>query len=161
MKKGILILCLLIFTTFSIAKNPQWKNFDEGMKLAKQSGKKILIDVYTDWCSWCKKMDASTYSDKNISDYLQKNYVIIKLNAESAEKIMYAGQSISPAEFAQGMGVNGYPATVFLKSNGDPITLLPGYAEADRFIHVLSFIAEDHYVNKKFAEYLQEKGVKN
>ena len=151
---------VLFLSTVVFAKNPQWKKFDEGMKLAKESGKKVLIDVYTDWCGWCKKMDANTYSDKSIKEYLDKNFVIIKLNAEGNEKISYAGQSISPAAFAQGMGVDGYPATVFLKSNGDPITLLPGYAEADRFIYVLSFIAENHYEKKKFTDYLTEKGVK-
>lgn len=160
MKKIFLLSLILIFSALAIAKDPKWKNFDDGMKQAKLSGKKVLIDVYTDWCGWCKKMDANTYSDKAISEYLEKNYIIIKLNAEANEKISYAGQSMSPAEFARGMGVNGYPATVFLKSNGDPITLLPGYAEADRFIHVLSFIAENQYEKKKFADYLAEKGVK-
>ena len=160
MKKIILVLCVILISSISYSKEPQWKKFNEGIAEAKKSGKKILVDVYTDWCGWCKKMDASTYPDKQISDYLAKNYVIIKLNAEGDEKISYKGQSITPAEFAQGMGVNGYPATVFLQSNGDPITLLPGYAEPDRFIHVLSFISENHYEKKKFADYLTEKGVK-
>jgi len=160
MKKIILIGCILLIASVSYSKEPQWKKFNEGIAEAKKSGKKILVDVYTDWCSWCKKMDASTYPDKKVSEYLAKNYVIIKLNAEGNEKISYQGQSISPAEFAQGMGVNGYPATVFLKSNGEPITMLPGYAEPDRFVHVLSFIGENHYEKKKFADYLMEKGVK-
>jgi len=158
MKK--LFFLILIISTLSLAKNPEWKKFDEGMKLAKQSGKKVLIDVYTDWCSWCKKMDANTYTDNSVIEYLNKNFVVIKLNAEANEKISFAGQSFSPAEFAQGMGVNGYPATLFLKSDGQPITLLPGYSEAGMFIHILSFIGENHYEKKKFAEYLAEKGVK-
>lgn len=160
MKKIFLILLIVLSSSVLISKEPQWKKFNEGMKQAKISGKKILVDVYTDWCGWCKKMDANTYADKNVSDYLAKNYIIIKLNAEANETISYAGQTMSPAEFSRGMGVNGYPATLFLKSNGDAITLLPGYAEADRFIHVLSFIAEDHYEKKKFMDYLAEKGVK-
>lgn len=130
------------------------------MEKAKTTGKKILVDVYTDWCSWCKKMDANTYSDAVVSDYLNKNYVIIKLNAEANEQITYQGQKISPAEFAQGMGVTGYPATLFLMSDGKPITLLPGYAEPKMFIHVLSYIGENHYEKKKFDQYLSEKGVK-
>ncbi len=160
MKKILLVLCVLLLTSISYSKEPQWKKFNSGIAEAKKSGKKILIDVYTDWCSWCKKMDSDTYPDKRVSEYLSKNYVLIKLNAEGNEKILYNGQSISPAEFAQGMGVNGYPATVFLKSDGQPITMLPGYAEPDKFIHVLSFIGENHYEKKKFADYLMEKGVK-
>jgi thioredoxin-related protein len=158
MKKFFILL--LLFSVFASAKQPQWKSFDEGMKLAKQSGKKVLIDVYTDWCGWCKKMDASTYADPAVIEYLNKNFVVIKLNAEAKGKIVFAGQTMSPAEFSQGMGVDGYPATLFLKSNGEAITLLPGYSAADMFIHVLRFIGENQYEKKKFTDYLTEKGVK-
>ncbi len=160
MKKILIVIFILSIATISFSKEPQWKKFNAGITEAKKSGKKILVDVYTDWCGWCKKMDTTTYTDKKVFEYLKKNYVIIKLNAESDEKISYAGQSISPAEFAQGMGISGYPATLFLKSNGEPITLLPGYAEPERFIHILSFIGENHYEKIKFADYLTEKGVK-
>lgn len=138
-----------------------WKSFDAGMIEAKKTGKKVLIDVYTDWCGWCKKMDAGTYSDKKVMDYLKKHFVAIKLNPEKDGAVTYDGKKYSAAEFSQGMGVNGYPATLFLKSNGQPITLLPGYSEAEMFLHVISFIGEDHYEKKKFADYLAEKGVKH
>ncbi len=161
MKNILVIFCVLAITSISLSKEPQWKQFNAGIAEAENSGKKILVDVYTEWCGWCKKMDATTYADKKVSEYLANNYVIIKLNAEGNEKISYAGKSISPAEFAQGMGVNGYPATLFLKSNGEPITMLPGYAEPDRFLHVLSYIGENHYEKKKFGDYLIEKGVKD
>lgn len=160
MKRTILFCLLITALTISSAKEPQWKTFDDGMKQAKLTGKKVLVDVYTDWCSWCKKMDANTYADKKVSEYLNKNFVIIKLNAEEDGTITYSGEKISPAQFAQGMGVTGYPATLFLKSDGQPITLLPGYSEADMFIHVLTFIGENHYEKKKFQDYLAEKGVK-
>ncbi len=165
MKKMFSVLIMVIAGSFLLttavqAKKPQWKSFNEGLALAKKSGKKVLIDVYTDWCGWCKKMDANTYSDAKVQESLEKNYVLVKLNAEGNEKITYDGKPISPAEFSQGMGVNGYPATLFLQSDGKPITIFPGYAEAKMFIHVLNFIGEDQYQKKKFADYLAEKGVK-
>jgi thioredoxin-related protein len=161
MKKIMLVFCILLIASNSYAKEPQWKKFNVGIAEAKNSGKKILIDVYTDWCKWCKTMDTVTYVDAKIKDYLNKNYVLIKLNGESQEKITYAGQTITANEFAQGMGVTSFPATLFLKSDGQAITMLPGYVEPERFIYILSFISEDHYEKKKFADYLIEKGVKD
>ncbi|MFA6455239.1 MAG: DUF255 domain-containing protein [Bacteroidota bacterium] len=160
MKKMLLVLLVLSMSSAALAKDLQWKKFNDGLAEAKRTGKKVLVDVYTDWCKWCKEMDKKTYPDKTISAYLQKHYVIIKLNAEGNEQINYQGQLISPQEFAQGMGVDGYPATVFLQSDGKPITLLPGYSTPDQFIHVLSYIGENHYLKKKFPDYLSEKGVK-
>lgn len=160
MKKLFIMFLLLTYASISFAKDLQWKNFNDGIAEAKKLNKKVLIDVYTDWCTWCKKMDAVTYADKNVKAYLEKNFVLIKLNADGAGVITYAGQKISPAVFAQQMGVDGYPATLFMKGNGEPITILPGYSEPKTFIHVISYIAENQIGKKKFEDYLIEKGVK-
>lgn len=163
-----IFLSFLLLAVIAISSNAQntekqkttsWQTFNTGMQKAKTSGKKILIDVYADWCTWCKKMDQVTYADKEIQEFLSQHFVIIKLNAEADEKISYSGQTITPMDFSRGMGVNGYPATVFLTSSGQPITLLPGYAEPKMFIHVLRYIAENQYEKKKFDQYLTEKGV--
>ncbi len=105
-------------------------------------------------------MDAETYTDKKVKAYLEKNFILIKLNAEGTENISYAGKKISPSEFTQQMGITGFPATLFLKGNGDPITVLPGYSEPNMFINVISYIGEHHYEKKKFDQYLAEKGIK-
>ncbi len=160
MKKIVFLLFVLFVTTNVFAKELQWKQFQAGIAEAKKSGKVILVDVFTDWCKWCKKMDAETYTDKKVKEYLESKFVIIKLNAEGSENITYSGQKISPPQFAQQMGITGYPATLFLKKNGEPITVLPGYSEPGMFIHVLSFIAEHQYEKKSFDKYLAEKGVK-
>ena len=69
-----------------------WISFDEAIKL--NSGypkKKILIDVYTDWCGWCKKMDAVTFSNPVIASYINEHYWAVKLNAEGYDTIIYNG----------------------------------------------------------------------
>ncbi len=137
-----------------------WKSFETGLEHAKVNHKKILVDVYTDWCGWCKKMDEEVYTDPRVKEYLAKNFVIVKMNAEAEGTIHYKGKIYSPAQLASEFGVTGYPATLFLKDDSDPITLLPGYMEAPMFLHVLSFIAENQYEKKQFEQYLKEKGVK-
>ncbi len=138
----------------------RWNSFDAGLEKAKTSHKKVLVDVYTEWCGWCARMDTEVYVDPGIKDYLAKNFVIIKMNAEGHEKIHFRGQEYSPAQLAAALGVSGYPSTLFLRDDSEPITLLPGFAQPPMFLLILSFIAEDQYQKKQFSEYLKEKGVK-
>ncbi|MGA7160562.1 MAG: DUF255 domain-containing protein [Bacteroidota bacterium] len=156
---ALLVNGALIAQTKKPSRVMQWSSFDAGMKRAKNRHKKVLVDVYTDWCGWCKKMDSEVYADSAVRDYLSKNFVIVKMNAEEDVKIHYKGEEYSPAQLAAAFGVDGYPATLFLKEDNEPITLLPGYVEAPMFLHVLSFIAEDQYEKKQFSEYLKEKGI--
>ncbi len=160
MKSIMWLLIVMAFINIGNAKDLQWKKYNDGIAEAKKSGKKVLVDVYTDWCKWCKTMDTVTYKDKKVKEYLEKNFVIIKLNAEGNEQVTYAGQKMNPAEFAQGMKIDGYPATLFMTSKGEAITVLPGYSEPAMFMHVLSYIREDQYSKKNFDQYLKEKGVK-
>jgi len=135
-------------------KSLTWVGFAEGITQAKKTNKKVLVDVYTDWCGWCKKMDATTYVDERVSLYLANHYVVVKLDAESSRKIPYQGAEYTEQELAAAFGISGFPSTIFLKADGEPITVYPGYADPVQFQSIISFIAEDHYLTKSFDEYL-------
>jgi len=132
-----------------------WMSFNDGLANAKKINKKALVDVYTDWCAWCKKMDKETYADAGVVEYLNRYFVVIKLDAESSSKLTYKGETYTEQELAGAFGITGYPSIIFLKGNGDPITTYPGYADAAKFQKVISFIAEDHYLTKKFEDYVR------
>ncbi|HMS53720.1 MAG TPA: DUF255 domain-containing protein, partial [Chitinophagales bacterium] len=68
-------------------KEVKWLTITEAEKAAKKKPKKIMIDVYTDWCGWCKKMDASTFKNPVVANYINQNYYAVKLNAERADSI--------------------------------------------------------------------------
>ena len=158
-KVNVLALAVL-FVTYSHAGEKgklRWMTFNDGMAEAKRTGKKVMIDVYTDWCGWCKKMDKDTYADGSIAEYLDKKYVAIKLNAESSTKLQYQGKAYTEQELAAAFGISGYPSIIFLGKDGEPITVYPGYADANRFEVVLSYIAEDHYKTTKFQDYAGAK----
>ena len=154
LKSFILFICFI-----SLAKEPdlKWKNFSSGLVEAKKSNKIILVDVYTDWCKWCKEMDKNTYANDDVIKYLNKNFVVVKLNAEGSDSFVYNGKKYSSPDLSQYFNVDGYPATLFLKSNGDIITLLPGYNEAPMFLKVLSFINEEKYKTMDFDKYIETK----
>jgi thioredoxin-related protein len=153
----IFLPALLMFATPVVAggkKSVTWMAFSEGIVQAKQTKKKVLIDVYTDWCGWCKKMDVTTYGDEGVARYLTDHYVTVKLDAESSQKVHYQGTEYTEQELAAAFGISGFPSTVFLQADGEPITVFPGYADPRQFQTVISFIAEDHYLSKSFDEYV-------
>lgn len=160
-----MLLHALLFAAIVIPSNSfggekaklKWVSFNEGVAEAKKTGKKLMVDVYTDWCGWCKRMDHDTYSDGTITEYLNKQYVAVKLNAESAGKIEYRGRSYTEQELAVAFGVNGYPSIIFMTRDGEPITVYPGYADPQKFKAVLTYIAEDHYKTTKFQDYVENK----
>jgi thioredoxin-related protein len=134
-----------------------WNSFTDGVNLAKTSNKKILVDVYTDWCGWCKKMDSDVYTDKEVVGRLNEHFILVKLNAESTNRLTYKGKDFSEADFARELGVSGYPTTLFFDQNLAPITDLPGYAPPERFAKVLDFIGKDYYKSVSFQEFVERQ----
>jgi thiol:disulfide interchange protein len=96
----------------------QWENnLDRALSLAKANNRKVIVDVYTDWCGWCKKMDKNIYTDPSVVA-LSSRYVFVKLDAEDGGQ----GQ-----RFASQMRVSGYPTTLILDENGRSLQSVPGY----------------------------------
>ena len=136
----------------------KWQSFSSGLQSAAASHRKILIDVYTNWCGWCKRMDKDVYADENIRKYLTDNFEVVKLNAESDNTHDVNGSTLSEKQIASSWGITGYPTTVFLDSTGGSITSIPGYINAQTFRNVLEFIHEDVYKTTSWDDFLRKKG---
>lgn len=121
-----------------------WKSWNAGMAEAKATGRPVLVDVYTDWCGWCKRMDRDVYSRAEVRDYLAKKFVTIKLDAESSELANFEDRSMTLGAIAQRFKVSGYPTTIFLRGNGEHVVNVPGYVPAERFKLMLEYIGDDH-----------------
>lgn len=135
------------------------KSFEEILKLAQKDKKKVVIQVYADWCSWCKKMEKETYPSDEVQKELKRNYYLYRLNGESSETIEYDGRKWTKAELTKAFGIRGFPSTIFLNYNSKPITVLPGYVDAKTFASILKFIGDDLYTKMTFEEFM--KGKKN
>ena len=134
----------------------QQVSFENALKTAKKENKKVIVDIYTDWCGWCKKMDREAYSDEGIKKIIKDDFIYVKLNAEGNGVNNYNGKSYTDGELAEFFQVSGYPTTVFLDSKGKVIEFnynkykmnnLPGYYETNDFKKVLEYIRDNKYKN--------------
>lgn len=138
-------------------KEIKWENFEQAIERAQKENKYIVMDVYTDWCQWCKIMDKKTYSDQRIVDLAQKKIIFVKLNAESSDSVTVQNTAITKRELSYALGIEGYPATVFLNPAGEFITRVSGFIEADEFVKILEFIGDEHYKNMSFQEFAEKR----
>src|SRR5690606_32328710 len=118
-------------------KKINWITIQEAEKLSKEKPKKIFVDVYTDWCGWCKRMDKTTFSDEAVIDYVNEHYYAVKLNAESQDNFALKGINTTSAELARSFRVSSYPTIVFIDETFHNITPVPGYRKAEEFHSIL------------------------
>lgn len=122
-----------------------WISVEEATKIAASNNqKKFLIDVYTDWCGWCKVMDEKTFTDPQVISYLNENFYVVKFNAEQKETVTYKGKQYEWQSTGRGgynqLGyelLNGrmsYPSLVYLNPQLEPIRVSPGYKEPGRLL---------------------------
>lgn len=133
----------------------KWYSWDEAVAASKENPKKILVDVYTDWCGWCKVMDKKTFADPKIAEYINEHFYPIKFNAEGKEKIQFNGQEFKHVEAGRrGIhtlayslldGKMSYPSFVFLTEDFERVKIVKGFKDADGFMKELVYTAEEQY----------------
>jgi TolA-binding protein len=101
-----------------------YSSFDKALADAKKNSKPIFVDVYTDWCTWCHKLDADVYSTPQFAEAMQ-NYIPVKLNAEDEKE---------GTRFAEKYQVDGFPMLIVTDSGGAVTNRIGGYMEADALI---------------------------
>jgi len=134
-----------------------WMTWDQAMTAAQPEGKFIVVDVYTDWCHWCKVMAEKTYTDRAVADLMGEKFVAVQLNAERANPVNYQGKAYTEMELARNFNVSGYPTTIFLASDGTVLETIPGYIEAPVFKKILEYFNSGSYKNMNLDQYLSGK----
>lgn len=139
----------------------QWLSFQEAQNRLKSEPRVIIMDIYTDWCYWCKVMDKNTYEDRAVAGYLQGKFYPVRFNAESRASVSWKGKSY---DFNPGYRVNdlaisltsgklAYPTIVIITPDDRAPTYLTGYRKPADLEPVLKYFGEGAYKTESFREF--------
>ena len=142
----------------------EWMTLEQVAASMQKEKRPILIDLYTDWCGWCKVMDKKTYSNKNVSAYLQQKFYAVKLNAEGTQSITWNGKTykFNPGykthDFAIYLtgGQLSYPTTVVIPVEEAQPQAIPGFMEPKDFEVIVKYFGEGKFGKVPFNQYQQK-----
>ncbi|MBK7443586.1 MAG: DUF255 domain-containing protein [Chitinophagales bacterium] len=154
-----------------------WMNLADVNKIVEKNIKKnkvkedklIIVDFYTDWCGWCKRLDSETYKDPEVAALMNKYFYPVKFDAEQQDSVAFAGLnykfkasgSRGTNEFALTMasrpgGRIGYPTITIISAMGEKIAVEAGFKNAAKMKVFLTYYGEGHYKTKDYATFEKE-----
>ena len=159
MKKVTFIVLTFILGAQVYAQKINWVTFDEAVALQKENPKKIMMDVYTNWCGPCKLLDRNTFQNKDVVDYVNKHYYAVKFNGEGNSTVTYkdnkftnpkydaakANRRNSAHEFTRFLQVSAYPTIAFFDEELKMIAPIRGYQRPQQLELYLKLFKDDEY----------------
>ncbi|MFZ2041434.1 MAG: thioredoxin fold domain-containing protein, partial [Desulfobacterales bacterium] len=117
-----------------------------GVALGKDQNKKVFVNFFADWCTYCKQMDNETFNDSAVGAYLNKNFIAVKVDADRETQL------------ASEYHVQGLPASTFIAEDGALIGSQPGFIAPDQMMPLLHYIYSDSYKTMSFEKFLEASG---
>ncbi|PHI21771.1 thioredoxin [Lewinellaceae bacterium SD302] len=177
MKSTLLSLFLLLLagnlSAQSKFKKPaiKWYTWTEAIAQMEKDDepKKIMVDLYTEWCGYCKKMDRETFTDPVVVKYVNEHFYPVKFDAEQKGSLIYAKHTfkydpdkgrrgVHALAFALTDGRMSYPSMVYLDENQKRIAISPGFKPGDSFMTELRYFGDNHYKVIGYEEYKKKAG---
>lgn len=158
---GLAFLALAGNTQAQEAPKIKWMSFEEAVIQNAKAPRKMFIDVYTEWCGWCKRMDASTFKDSVVADYMNKHFYAIKLDAERKDTVVFNNHifAYKPEYKSHELAIsllNGqmaYPSFVILDEQFVLLSPLSGYQSVNELMKSLTFFGDNLYKSKSWEEF--------
>ncbi|WNW01595.1 DUF255 domain-containing protein [Tenacibaculum sp. HL-MS23] len=163
--KKLILVTVFVFISVGVKAQQEvnWLTFEEAIEKNKETPKPILVDLYTDWCGWCKKMDKTTYKNDVIVKFINDNFYAVKMDGEGKEDISFKGKTYKFVQQGRSKyhelaatimkGKMSYPSTAFFSAEEQLIQTVPGYLDEKKFEMVLAYFAKDNYKNTKWAKF--------
>ena len=150
-----MVVVSVMFLNVNAQSEIKWHTLQEAIELNSKDPRKFMVDVYTDWCGWCKRMDATTFSDANIIKYVNENFYAVKFNAEMKESVTLGERTYHFVDNGRRgyhevaailtKGRLSYPTIVYLDEELRHIGVEPGYKTAEQLSQKLIYFSEEKY----------------
>ena len=134
---------------------------EEVQEKMKTEPRKVYVDIYTDWCQWCKVMDKKTFTNPNVIAYMNQHYYCIHFNAETKKVVNFKDKQYTASadgktnalalEWTQGQ--LGYPTSVFFDEGFVNPVPVPGYFDVQTMEMIAKFIVEHKHKSVNFERY--------
>jgi len=169
MRKILIIALFAMISVCSMAQEKiQWMSFEDAVERCAKEPKMVFIDVYTDWCGWCKRMDQSTFANPVIAKYMNEHFYAVKLNAETSDTITFRGQQY--VGYVREDGRNGshrlarallngklsYPSYILMNEELQVLQVIGGYQKAQQFEPMIHFFGDKAYMVMNSNDFLKD-----
>jgi thioredoxin-related protein len=141
-----------------------WLSIDDLQTKMKEKPKKVYMDMYTDWCGWCKKMEASTFTNPDVIKYMNENFYCVRFNAERKDTFRFMGTAYyyDPGKKANTLAINlmkgtmSYPTSIIMEERYQNPQPIPGYQDVKTMEMILKYFGDNIYKSKQWPDYQKD-----
>ncbi|MEO7961036.1 MAG: DUF255 domain-containing protein [Ginsengibacter sp.] len=163
--KLILVVFLFLFNSAKVNQPVRdkldWLEINLVSEKIQNESRPVIIDLYTNWCYWCKVMDKKTYSNKKVIDYINNHFYAVKLDAETKGVVKWKNKdyqynnNYKVNEFAMYVtsGQLSFPSTIIIPDMNSAPIAIAGFMEPKEIESILKYFGEGAYKKQNFQEY--------
>jgi len=159
----IIGMAITLLVPATAQEKVKWYSIEEAVQLASENPRVLVIDVYTDWCGWCKRMDATTFSDPEVAKMMNTHFYPVKMDAEGKEDVVIGDRTFKFVDNGRRgyheiaavvtKGRLSYPTISYVDAQGRVLEASPGYKTADQFRVYLAYYKEEAYKTLSFDDF--------
>jgi thiol-disulfide isomerase/thioredoxin len=98
--------------------------FQEALDKAAAEGKQVFVDCYTTWCGPCKWLDANTFKEKIVGDYINKHFISVKIDMERGEGV----------QLSKKYSIQAFPTMLVLDNKGEVVKRVVGAMDGKKLL---------------------------
>ncbi|MEQ8415442.1 MAG: thioredoxin domain-containing protein [Imperialibacter sp.] len=147
MKQLIGLLSVAILAIVATAATPaeptatEWTSIDQLAEKLKKEPRPVIVEMYANWCGWCKKMDKTTFTDPEVVSLLNESVYVVKINGETTDKFTFLGKETSGREMVKALGIQGYPTFILVDNDQDRLEIVSGYKTSPQLKRIITKLA--------------------